>query len=49
MKMQQACLPGVQPQINDIIIIDGWGSEVFEGTLFTELKQTSTEVINCND
>jgi secreted trypsin-like serine protease len=48
--VQLACLPGVQPQPNDTVIIAGWGSAVYGGDVSDVLKQAFTQVVgNCDE
>ncbi len=47
--VQLACLPTIQPKINDTLIIVGWGRETYDGDSGTVLKQAFTQIVgDCN-
>lgn len=45
-----ACLPGIEPEVNDTVIIAGWGAKVLNGEQSNILMQTFTKVVgDCAD
>jgi hypothetical protein len=47
--VQLACLPTIQPKINDTLIILGWGADTSDGNYETALKQAFTQIVgDCN-